>query len=228
MKKENQIKLFIGLNILFLILTIITDVLYINNGNPYTFKTLASVTFVVWSLINLVLMLVFKNKLNKKFMIFMFIGQIFACLGDIFLIFDFILGAAFFALGHILFFISYLFLQKFKWWDLLYIAVAILVSVVIILISGVNFGDLGVLVYIYAFIISAMVGKSATLFRGNKMIALTIFAGSLMFFLSDMFLMFCVFGNMGVIFDILCLAFYYPAEFVLASSIGVVGLCSKE
>lgn len=228
MKKENQIKLLIGLNILFLILTIITDALYINIGKPYTFKTLASVTFVVWSLINLMLMFAFKHTLNKKFMIFMFLGQIFACLGDIFLIFNFILGAVFFALGHILFFTSYLFLQKFKWWDLLYIAIAILISISIILISKVNFGDLGILVYLYAIIISAMVGKSATLFKGNKIIALVIFSGSLMFFLSDMFLMFNVFGNMGRTFSILCLAFYYPAEFVLASSIGVVGLCSKE
>ncbi len=99
MKKENQIKLLIGLNILFLILTIITDALYINIGKPYTFKTLASVTFVVWSLINLMLMFAFKHTLNKKFMIFMFLGQIFACLGDIFLIFNFILGAVFLHLG---------------------------------------------------------------------------------------------------------------------------------
>ena len=83
------------------------------------------------------------------------------------------------------------------------------------------------LVLLYALIISVMVGKSATLFKGNKIIACVIFIGSLMFYLSDMFLMFNVFGNMGKIFSILCLVFYYPAEYVLASSIGVVEIISS-
>ena len=226
MKKENQIKLIIGLNILFAALTIITDALYINLGNPYVFKTIASLTFVIWSLLNLILMFTFKHTLNKKFMVFMFIVQILACLGDIFLIFNFILGAVFFALGHILFFVAYLFLQKFKPFDLLFILGAIAISLIIIFVSNVNLGSYTPLVLIYAIIISTMLGKSTTIFKGNKLIASVIFIGSLLFYLSDMFLMFNVFGGVGRVASILCLAFYYPAEFVLASSIGIVGIVS--
>ncbi len=228
MKKENQIKLFIALNIVFFILSVITDVLYMNLHQPYIFKTLASVTFVVWSLINLTLMFVFKNTINKKFMIFMFIGQIFACIGDILLIDFFIIGACFFAISHIFFFVSYFFLQKFKWQDLIYIVTTIIFSIAFILISKVDLGSLAILVFIYAIVISTMLGKSLTLFKGSKIIASVIFIGSLMFYLSDLFLMLNIFGNVSFNADAFCLIFYYPAEFVLASSVGVVGLISSK
>ena len=83
MERKKQIKIITILNAMFLCLTILTDVLYLELLTPYVFKTIASVTFVVWSLINLILMFAFKNTLNKKFMVLLFVGQIFACLGDV-------------------------------------------------------------------------------------------------------------------------------------------------
>lgn len=226
--ENKQTKILIILNLIFLCLTILTDLLYLKLYNPYVFKTLASVTFVVWSLVNLSLMFAFKKTVNKKFMILMFIGQVFACAGDILLIDNFMVGAIAFAIGHIFFFVSYLFLQKFKLLDLIFIIIAIGISLAIIFISKINLGSMLPLIIAYAVVISTMLGKSITLFKGNKLQATVIFVGSLMFFLSDLFLMFTIFGGMGRVGDILCLAFYYPAEFVLASSIGVVGLTSKN
>ena len=158
----------------------------------------------------------------------MMIGLVFAFGGDIFLIDYFIIGAILFAIGHIFFFISYLMLTKFKWTDLIYIAGAIIISLLIIFISRVNFGDMQILVFAYALIISAMLGKSVSLIKEDFHSGLYIAIGSLMFYLSDMFLMFTIFGNMGRIGSVLCLVFYYPAEFVLASSISVIALLKKE
>lgn len=52
--------------------------------------------------------------------------------------------------------------------------------------------------------------------------------GSLLFFLSDLMLLFNVFGDVSRIFDIMCLVFYYPAEVLLAISITYSGRDDKE
>ena len=226
--KDKKLLTIMLINAFFLILTLITDVLYIELGNAYVFKTLASATFILCGIINILLVFLFKLQTNKKYLIFMMIGLVFAFGGDIFLIDYFIVGAILFAIGHIFFFVSYLMLTKFKWTDLIYIAGAIIVSLLIIFISRVNFGDMQIMVIAYALIISAMLGKSISLIKDNLGAGLYIAIGSLMFYLSDMFLMFRMFGGMGKLGSILCLAFYYPAEFVLASSISVIALLKKE
>ncbi len=96
----------------------------------------------------------------------------------------------------------------------------------IISLSSVELGRNQSLVIIYAIIISCMLGKSITLLRNKTVVSFVIFTGSLMFFLSDMFLMFSMFGNGGRLFSILCLSFYYPAEYILATSIGIS--CNKN
>ena len=72
-----------------------------------------------------------------------------------------------------------------------------------------------------------MLGKSATLFLGNMKIATIIFIGSLMFYLSDMFLMLALYSDL-VGGTVLCLSFYYPAEFILASSVSSVSYLLKK
>ena len=105
----------------------------------------------------------------------MLVGLFFAMLGDILLEIEFIVGALLFAVGHVFFFVSYLMLTKFKWTDLIYIAVAIVVSLLIIFISRVNFGDMQILVFAYAIIISGMLGKSISLIRKNLKVGLYVF-----------------------------------------------------
>ena len=55
-----------------------------------------------------------------------------------------------------------------------------------------------------------------------------IMLGSLMFFLSDLMLLFNVFADVSRVFDILCLVLYYPAEILLAISISYSGRDDKE
>lgn len=226
--KDKKLLTILLVNAFFLILTIVTDILYIEMHNEYLYKTLASSTFVLCGIVNILLVFLFKLQTNKKYLIFMMIGLVFAFGGDIFLIDFFIVGAILFAIGHIFFFISYLFLSKPKWTDLIYIAVAIIISLLVIFISKVNFGDMQILVFAYAIIISAMLGKSISLIKENLKIGIYVAVGSLMFYLSDMFLMFRIFGDMPRIGSILCLAFYYPAQFVLSSSISIISLLNKK
>ena len=216
------------INAFFLITTIVFDVLYIKKGNPYVFKTIASVNFVLCALVNLILVFKLKLVTNKKFVIFLFVGQFFAMLGDIVLIDFFIIGGILFAVGHVFYFISYCFIKPLKWLDLAFILGTIAISLIIIFTSKINLGSNMPLVLGYATIISCMLGKSATLFLGNIKIASIVFIGSLMFYLSDMFLMFTIFGEMGRVGSILCLAFYYPAEYILATSISAVSLLTLK
>ncbi|MBQ7884840.1 MAG: lysoplasmalogenase [Clostridia bacterium] len=225
MNKKQFITLITVNSILFVSM-VITDILYMLNGG-LGLKSLASSVFVLTSLINLILMFVYKKTASKGFIIILFIGQIFAMLGDILLEINFMLGAIFFAIGHIFYFISYCFIKKFCWKDLLFIGGAILISLSVILLSKIDLGSMAPLIFGYAIVISCMLGKSATLILQDKKIGFYIFIGSLMFYLSDMFLMFRLFGGMGKIGSVLCLAFYYPAEFVLATSIAIVG-CKKQ
>lgn len=223
MKNKKNLGIIL-INAFFLITTIVFDVLYLQKGNPYVFKTIASANFVLCALINLFLVFKFKLVTNKKFVIFLFVGQFFAMLGDILLIDFFIIGAILFAIGHVFYFISYCFLKPLKWLDLAFILGAIAISLIVIFASKVNLGSDLPLILGYAIVISCMLGKSATLFLDNIKIASIVFLGSLMFYLSDMFLMFTIFGGMGRIGSILCLGFYYPAEYILATSISAVSM----
>ena len=224
---KKQFWILFAMNACLFVAMVMTNILYITNGT-LGIKSLASLVFVITSLFNLVLMLVNKKSLNVKFMVVLFIGQIFAMLGDIFLEIEFIVGAILFAVGHVFYFVSYCFIKKFKWTDLIYIVVTIGISLTVIFLSKIDLGNMAPLITAYAVIISCMLGKSSTLIAHNWKIGLFIFAGSLFFYLSDMFLMFNIFGNFGRTFGILCLAFYYPAEYMLALSISVVGLLNKK
>ena len=72
---------------------------------------------------------------------------------------------------------------------------------------------------IYAIIISFMVGKTiSNLRKENNSTNKIITIGSILFFISDLMLMLDVFGGISVT-GYLCLATYYPAQFILAFSI---------
>ncbi len=225
MLRNKKVLLF---NFIAMLVIIALDVLYLTVGldKQYIFKTMPSVFFVVVGILNLsfAYRMGIDSKKNKIFAILMLIGLIFAMAGDIFLIDYFILGAGLFAVGHVFFFIAYLQLSKFNIRDIIcYVILLIPVMLLILLYDGFTFdGIMLPVVIIYAVIISLMLGKSiSNLFNKemNKLAKWIIFIGSVMFFISDMWLLFNVFGHWGFWTDVLCLAFYYPAEIILAASI---------
>ena len=227
---ENKMKnkLMIIFNCLMFALIITGDLLYmlVFPANLWV-KGVASFLFFACGLVNLIFTFKKQQKNTKKYSILLTIGLFFAMLGDIFLGVNFVVGTGLFALGHIFFFVSFMFLSKFHFRDIFVWLVLVGISFCIMFIpESLNFGSMFPVVVVYALIISLMLAKSLSnmLFdREAKNSALSlIFVGSLMFFLSDMMLMFCWFGGGERVFDVLCLSLYYPAEFVLALSVYLV------
>ena len=109
---------------------------------------------------------------------------------------------------------------------------AIFVPALIFILLYPNFVFDGMLpvVIVYALIISGMLGKSVSnIFeQDNRLLNVIIALGALMFFLSDLMLLFNVFGSAPYLLDVICIALYYPAEFVLAFSIFMVGFKFKK
>lgn len=229
MKKLTSIQIF---NICFLVFMLIADACYLFiPASEYITKTIPSVGFVLGGVVNLLYVL--KNKGNfmshTGYKWWMLVGLIFACLGDIFLIDFFTLGVIFFALGHIFFFVSFCHIEKFRLIDLAYSgALAAICAAIIFFYDGFVFDGMMPLILVYAIIISFMVGKTISNYFYNKSkFNLIVAIGSIMFFLSDFFLLFRLFAGWGRIGSILCLIFYYPAEFVLAYSIIPVSKSNK-
>lgn len=222
MSEKNK-KIGYIINAIFLGLIIIADICYMTiNCSSYITKTIASALFVFCGAFNFIYCLkINKNKISL-FAIFMLLGLIFAMLGDILLIDYFVIGAGLFGLGHVFFFVSYCFLCKVNWKDFVIGAgIFILAFLLIEIYPKFDFNGMKALVIVYALIISLMLGKAISniLLKENRVLNLIILIGASLFFFSDLMLLFHIFGTGGLIFDILCLVTYYPAEFILAFSI---------
>lgn len=227
MKNLNKITIF---NIIFLAVILIADACYLFiNTSEYITKTIASATFVVGGLVNFIYVLKHHSTHSdcKNFKWFMMLGLVFACAGDLFLIDFFVLGVAFFALGHVFYFISFCHVEKFSVKDLIFGGILFVACALIILLyKKFDFEGMKFLILIYALIISLMVGKTISNFvKNHNTKNLILLIGSVLFFLSDFFLLFRLFARMGRLGSILCLIFYYPAQFVLAWSILTTSKC---
>ena len=211
------------LNVLMMLVVVALDLVYATMGGLWL-KAVASASFVLLGVFNLIF--AFKLKANnKKFCITMVVALFVAMLGDIVLNINFLIGAIIFAVGHVFYFVSYCFVSKFKATDLIYGAVlSVVSSSVILFVPILDFGGIvmKLLCLIYAIIISFMVGKaSANLVREKTIFNLVLLVGSVLFFFSDLMLLFDVFSSVSQIMGVLCLASYYPAQALLAYSIFV-------
>lgn len=207
------------LNLVLFMLLIALDVAYIV-ADGIVLKSIASAVFVLVGIVNLVYAV--RKKAPLKFPIAMMIGLVFAMLGDIILEIEFIIGAVLFAVGHIFFFVSYCFLVRFNYKDLIYGAIIFVPSLLFIVLAPIFEFDgalMEIVCVVYALIICLMVGKAISNVVKNKNVTtIIILIGSIMFFLSDLMLLLNVFAGLPVV-GIICLVLYYPAEFLLAYSI---------
>lgn len=214
-------KQFFIFNIILALLVLVGDAFYISYGHLWL-KSITSAGFVLIGLINLVYAIISK-KINLKYAIIMFIGLVFAMLGDILLEINFMIGAILFAIGHIFFFISYCFIARFKWTDLIAGGIIFTVAVLVLtLVPLFNFDTMMQLLCIfYALIISLMLGKSiSNIIRERNLLNILVLVGSGLFFFSDLMLVFNVFTDIpGIALGLLCLITYYPAECILAHTI---------
>lgn len=222
MKKENIIQTV--LNVLLGIGVLVGDVFYIL-ADQLLVKTLASAAFFLMGLLNIFYS--FKqNRQNINFAMIMTLGLFFAMLGDILLELFFILGAGFFAIGHVFYFFAYCKLVKFSWKDLIAGGVLALIAVLFILIAPIFNLDvvMKIVIVFYAVVISFMLGKSITnVIRERNLLNVLILVGSFLFFFSDLMLLLRIFTDFPdatkAILGALCLGTYYPAEIILAISI---------
>ncbi len=224
--EKNKLKLdtktiFMCLNVMLILSIVLGDICYMAFDTLLA-KSLTSALFVLLGGVNFIYLIVNKND-NLKFPIIMLVGLTFAMCGDIVLEVEFIVGAALFAIGHLFYFVAYCFLQKFKWVDLLYGAAIFIPAV--IFITAIPIFDFGgilmeVVCVIYAIIISCMVGKAiSNLVEKRTLQNVLIVIGSILFFFSDLMLLLNIFASLSKVVGVLCLATYYPAEFLLAFSI---------
>lgn len=216
-------KIFLFFNIILAVIIFAFNMCYAETSGLWL-KGITSGLFVVLGLLNLIYVLVNKTT-NKKFPILLVISLTIAMLGDIILNIHFLAGAIIFAIGHVFYLISYCFISRFRWLDII-IAFAIFIPsmLIIVLLPMFDFGGIvmEIVCVVYALIISFMLGKAISNFIKERSITnFFILLGSFLFFFSDLMLLFDVFANVSIIFDTLCLATYYTGQTILASSIFV-------
>ena len=214
-------KVYLGINILSIIIILYHSVIYQTHGYTALLKVSTSAMFVMLGLINLSYAFISKQK-NIKFYMFMSLGLAFACLGDYLILSNFVFGAGSFALGHVLFVIAYCFVSKIKKLDLLF-SICLYIGCLIFLLGCplLNFDDnvFKIVCIIYALIISLMVGKALGNYINNKNYAtLTIVLSSVVFFFSDLMLVLGWFVKDIEWADNVCLGTYFPALTFLAFS----------
>lgn len=216
-------KNFIAIYTVLIVLIMIGDIFYIIYDKLWI-KSITSAGFVLLGIVCLVQIILHKEK-KLKFPIIMLVGLFFAMLGDIILNIQFITGAALFAIGHIFYFISYCFLLKLIWKDIIPGAVIFVCAILFITLAPIfDFGvAMEVVCCIYAFIISFMVGKSISNTACETNVRnIMIVSGSCLFFFSDLMLLLNVFADLGRVVSVLCLITYYPAQCILALSISII------
>lgn len=199
------------------------SIVYDRLGNPYVFKSLATGWFLIIALFNLIVAIKYQTK-PKAYKILMLIGLIFAAAGDIFLIKNstFVLGAALFAVGHVFYLSNFFVLHKFKLRDLfIFLGLFGACLLIILLYPNFNFNGMLALIIVYALIISAMLAKAISncFEQGYRKQNLAVAIGALLFFISDVCLLFYVFGGAPIIVDSFCLFTYYIGQGLLASSL---------
>ena len=218
---KKYFNLFNILNVLLIIAVLIGDFFYIKHGQLWV-KSITSAGFVAIGAVNLIYAIKHKTT-HLKFCIIMMVGLFFAMLGDILLNINFIAGAVLFAVGHMFYFVAYCFLLKFKWTDLIPSVILFTVATLFMTLAPIFDFDgemYKILCIVYALIISCMMGKAVSNFiRENSILNLVIMVGSILFVISDVMLLINVFAHLGSIFNVLCLATYYPAECFLAYSL---------
>ena len=201
-------------------------------GTPI--KAATSLCFVLIGIVNMIFAV--NIGATGKYKYIMPIALAVAMAGDVAINFDFIAGAAVFALGHVIFVVAYFFLNGFKPKDIVYAACVFVPSALVItLVPAFDFGGalLEIVCVVYALIISVMVGKALSdCVSKRSALAIVIVAGSVLFYISDLALLIQQFATLNgagrLAMRILCLGTYYPAQFLLAFSVFVFAVRSRK
>ena len=218
--KKSQ-KILLAVNLLIVSAILVLNYFYQSNGFDFTLKCVCSGLFAPLGVINLVCALTTKAE-NKKFYVGMSAGLILAFLGDYLIGKDFIIGAATFALGHVCFVVAYCFMQKMQKLDYIVSGVLFLGCLIFLLFCPLLTFEVPIfriVCIVYALIISTMLGKAIGNFiREKNTVNGTIAVASVLFFFSDLMLVFDWFIGRWSWTDHACMGTYYPALCLIAFS----------
>lgn len=214
-------KTFKLLNLLLIAVTLLAGYWYYDQGGLWR-KGLASFGFVLVGLVNLVYCWK-AHPQRRKSACWLAVGLVFSMAGDILLNMEFIPGAITFGVGHVCYFLSYCHLLPLRKRDWIPCGVIFAISAaIILLVPMLDFGStlMTAVCLAYALVISLMTGKAVSnLLRKRGTVTVLLALGSLLFYFSDLMLVFHAFGNGPHIMDTLCLATYYPAQCILGASL---------
>jgi uncharacterized membrane protein YhhN len=223
--KKSQ-KLLLAVNIVVISALFVLNYFYQSNDFVFALKCVCSTLFASLGIINLIYALVNKAD-NKKFHIGMAAGVVFGFLGDVLIEYDFIVGAAMFAIGHICFVVAYCLIQKMQKLDYIISGALFLVGVwFFTLCPWISFETemLRVVAIVYTLILSTMLGKAVgNLVREKTTVNKTIALASALFFFSDTMLALDCFSDLFSWTYNACMGTYYPSLCLL-----VLSMCLKS
>ena len=222
-------KILLAVNLVIMAAVFVGNYFFLTVGGAQI-KAVTSAGFVLMGLVNLVFALT-QRKSPVSFQISLAAGLLLACLGDILISPSFVIGASLFAAGHICFFVSYCTLDRPRLPDLTIGGIIFVAAACFILFAPIlhfSEGYMRIVCLVYALIISCMVGKAAGNFiRSRTLLTASLLAGCVLFFFSDLMLVFDWFAGGGRITGLLCMGTYYPAECLLAIS-GLIGCFERH
>lgn len=186
-------------------------------------KSAASLFFVLAGVSGYIL-----NRDNWKFSRLMLAAFILCMAGDVFLALDsngiiFVLGVASFAAAHVLFAFAFRRVCSVTKTDFVVAAAVFAVSVLLLCVGDFDFQGLFPVLIGYAAVISFMVAKALSLWRcrqEQKQGTILIMTGGVLFLLSDVLLLFWLFG-VGVAKEVQVVnwVFYYLAQACLTAAL---------
>lgn len=216
----NRKKTFHILNLIMIAGSLANAVNYYLKGG-LLFKGIASFSFALLGLVNLVYALGAKRK-ALGFPIGMAAALVLSMIADVVLNLCFIPGAILFVLAHVIYLAAYCMLEPFRKKDLIPIG---LLTILCLGVTNMPLFYIGgsamkIVVAVYCIVISCMLGKAISNFLGKRSVLnLLLAAGCLLFWFSDLMLALEMFAAGGKIANTLCLFTYFPGQTLLAYSI---------
>jgi len=214
-------KVFACLNGLLLAALLIGMFCYMEIGTLHLKATVSSF-FSLLGAVNMVYAFA-SRRVGKKYPIVLTVGLVLAMLGDIYLGIDFMAGVTFFAMGHVLYFMSFCMLRRLCGLDIaLGISFSALAIVILKLTPSLRFRSVQLewLLMGYGCVISFMLGKAVgNALRERSLHNVLTAVGSAMFYFSDAMLVLYMFGGAPLLADRLCLFTYFPGQALLGHAV---------
>lgn len=186
-------------------------------------KSAASFFFVLAGILGYII-----NEDNWKFSRFMLAAFICCMVGDVFLALDssgviFVIGVASFAVAHVLFAFAFCRVCRFAKVDFIVAVSVFAVSVLLLCVGDFEFQGLFPVLIGYAAVISFMVAKALSMWRcrqAQRQGTILIMVGGVLFLLSDVLLLFWLFG-VGVAKEVQVVnwVLYYLAQACLTAAL---------